>query len=93
MARRQLCSGVLSLATVVVALAAAPDYVHKSGPTMLSYAELVTLSDQDEIPAELQPKLTALLTTPFVSNEAFYRKAAPHRPVHAGIGPGLRVVQ
>jgi endonuclease/exonuclease/phosphatase family metal-dependent hydrolase len=60
---------------------------------MLSYPELVTLGEQEPIPSDLQPKLTALLTTPFVNNEAFFRKARPHRPALGAIGPGIRVVQ
>ena len=69
------------------------EYVRQSGPDFLSYPELVTLSEHDEIPPTLNLKLTALLTTPFVNNEAFYRKARAHRPVFDRIGPGIRLVQ
>ena len=51
------------------------EYVYQSGPNFLSYPELVLLSKHDEIAPTLNSKLTALLTTPFVNNEAFYRGA------------------
>src|SRR4051794_12525781 len=70
-----------------------PVYVRTSGPQVLSFPELVLLGEQDKISSELQKKLTALLTTPFVSNEAFYRRAKPHRPALTVGGPGLRLLQ
>ena len=78
-------------ATFLVA-ASQPDYIRESGPAFLSYKELLTLSEQDQIPPDLQKKLTALLTTPFVNNQAFFRKAAPHRPAFDHIGSGIRIV-
>jgi endonuclease/exonuclease/phosphatase family metal-dependent hydrolase len=88
-----ISSGLLTLGAMAFGLDAPPDYVRKSGPKMFSYSELITLGEQDKIPPDLQTRLTALLTTPFVSNEAFYRKETPHRPVLDGIGPGIRAVQ
>ncbi|MFZ0591857.1 MAG: endonuclease/exonuclease/phosphatase family protein [Bryobacteraceae bacterium] len=87
------CSIVLTPGTELFAADAKLDYVRKSGPNFFSYAELVTLGEQDQIPPALQSKLTTLLTTPVVNNEAFYRKAHPHRPVFDRIGPGIRLVQ
>jgi len=55
-------------------LAGQPEYVRQSSPAFLSYPELVSISDHDEIPPTLNSKLIALLTTPFVNNEAFYRR-------------------
>ena len=76
-----------------VALAAEPPYVLRTGPPVFSYPELVKLSEAADPPAALAGRLKTLLTTPFVSNEAFYRNARPHRPVIRGLGPSLRVVQ
>jgi len=59
----------------------------------ISYQELLTLSEHEQIPPALNTRLTALLTTPFVNNEASYRDARPHRPVFDGIGGGVRLVQ
>ena len=91
--RVSVCSSLLILGTAVFTVAAPPNYVQKSGPSLLSYSELVTLSEQDPIPPKLQQKLAALLTTPFVSNEACYRKASPHRPTLGPTGLGIRLVQ
>ncbi len=87
------CSLLMLEAAITSAPAGKNKYVHQSGPDFLSYPELVTLSDHDEIPPALNSKLTALLTTPFLNNEAFYRKARPHRPTFDQIGPGIRLVQ
>lgn len=70
------------------------DYVVDERPELLSYAELVTLSDtpRDQLDAPLRERLDELLTTPFVNNEAYYDGAQPHRPEEPGLGPTLRVV-
>lgn len=70
------------------------DYVVDQRPELLSYPELVTLSDtpRDELRPALRRRLDDLLRTPFVNNEAYYDGARPHRPVEAGLGPTLRVV-
>ena len=89
-----LACPLLGLEAAVLATAQEKSgYVRQSGPDFLSYAELVTLSEHEEIPSPLNSKLTALLTTPFVNNEAFYGEARPHRPAFDRIGPGIRVVQ
>ena len=67
-------------------------YVRLQGPTMLAYDELVTLGSRDQLDAELKDKLHALTTTPFVSNEAYFRGAQPHRPELKRLGRALRVV-
>lgn len=41
-----------------------------SGPTLLTYNELVSLYENESPPQELANKLTRLLTTPFVNNSA-----------------------
>jgi endonuclease/exonuclease/phosphatase family metal-dependent hydrolase len=77
---------------VILPLAAAPrGPAPATAPELLSFEELVTLSDTDRPGAQLQEKLDRLLTTPFLSNEAAQAGAQPHRPVVEGIGPVLRV--
>lgn len=88
-----LCSLLILEAPALSAPAGKTKYVRQSGPQFLSYPELVEVGEHDEIPPALNSKLTALLTTPFVNNEAFYRGARPHRPTFERIGPGIRVVQ
>ncbi|WP_448992415.1 endonuclease/exonuclease/phosphatase family protein [Luteitalea sp.] len=67
------------------------DYVRLQIPDLLSFDELVTLSRPEPLPAALQARLTRLTTTPFISNEAWYRGARPHRPVDRRLGPSMRV--
>jgi endonuclease/exonuclease/phosphatase family metal-dependent hydrolase len=71
--------------------AAKPDYKRYQAPEMFSYAELVTLSNTDPLDDVLTGKLNLLTTTPFVSNEAYYAGAKPHKPSLQG-APSLRVV-
>jgi endonuclease/exonuclease/phosphatase family metal-dependent hydrolase len=74
-------------------LASAQNYVRESGPPVFTFNELVTLSEQEPLPKELQEKLSKLLTTPFVNNQAWYGGARPKRPELGPVGPGLRLVQ
>ena len=67
-------------------------YVRRQQPTMFSYDELVALGTSKKISAELADKLHAITTTPFLSNEAYYQGAQPHRPKLAQLGSSLRVV-
>jgi endonuclease/exonuclease/phosphatase family metal-dependent hydrolase len=90
--------GLLALVANGVALEVAavtptenPSYVRYSSPEVLSYAELTELLRTGEPEAELQAKLNRLLTTPFLSNEAHYRGATPHRPSSPTLGPFWRV--
>ena len=50
-------------------------YVRLEGPTQLTYDELVTLGSTAQLDAALKDKLHALTSTPFISNEAYYRGA------------------
>ena len=68
------------------------DYVRFSKPDALTFDELVQLEKNATPPAPLANKLQKLLTTPFVSNEAFYQGAKPKRPTSAELGPYLRAV-
>lgn len=70
------------------------DYVVDQRPELLSFQELLTLSDtpRDQLRPPLRRRLDALLRTPFVNNRAYYDGMQPHRPVEPGLGPILRVV-
>ena len=62
-----------------------------SGPKLLTFGELITLSDTDRPAMPLAEKLETLLHSPFLSNEATLAGVKPHRPIVEGIGPVLRV--
>lgn len=66
---------------------------HTSGPELLTFDELVTLSDTDQPGAPLVEKLDRLLGTPIVSNQAAAAGAQPHRPSVERLGPVLRVAE
>lgn len=59
---------------------------------MLTYDELVALGTSNKVSAGLGDKLHAITTTPFLSNEAFYHGAKPHRPTLTQLGSSLRLV-
>ena len=67
-------------------------YVRLQQPKMLTYDELVTLGTNDKVSSELGDKLHAITTTPFISNEAYYHDAKPHRPELNQLGSLLRLV-
>lgn len=60
-------------------------------PDLLSFDELVTLSSTAKPGGALAVRLNALLTTPFVHNQAAKAGIRPHRPVVRNLGPVLRV--
>ncbi len=93
MIRLRLAASLLVLWIVFVAAAPAADdaYTRYQEPAMFSYDELVALQE-DQLDDGLDAKLTAIRTTPFLSNEAHYRGAKPHRPDIEELGPSLRVV-
>ncbi len=64
-----------------------------SAPQFLSFKDLLQLAETATPNGDLDVQLRQVLNTPFVSNEAWYRGARPHRPVRQGIGPVLRAVQ
>jgi endonuclease/exonuclease/phosphatase family metal-dependent hydrolase len=69
------------------------DYIRSSQPPLLSYEELVTLSQQEAVDPTLAKKLQTLLTTPFINNEAYFSGIKPLRPDLKGLGPSLRLVE
>ena len=58
----------------------------------LSFDELVELSSNAHPSGVLDNRLNALLTTPFVNNDATRTGVSPHRPEVEHIGPVLRVI-
>jgi len=68
-------------------------YVRIQLPSMLTYDELVALGTNNKFSDELRDKLHSLTTTPFLSNEAYYNGAKPHRPKLPQLGSSLRLVE
>ncbi len=65
----------------------------QTGPTLLTYNEIIQLYQQD-IPSEpLRDKLNKLLTTPFVSNQAEASRIRPLKPSSPQTGKFLRVAE
>ena len=74
-------------------LAATADYSRFSKPDLLTFDELVDLEENDPpSAAALAQKLEHLLTTPFLSNEAYFDGAKPKRPSSPELGPYLRAI-
>lgn len=70
-----------------------PHLVRVQSPPTLSFHDLVTLASVDPPPAELQSRLTTLLSEPFISNEAAFEGAKPIAPRTPGIGRVLRIAE
>jgi hypothetical protein len=70
----------------------ADTYVRLQQPEMFTYEELLVLGATDHVSGTVGDKLRTLTATPFISNEAYYRGATPHRPVLKHLGRSLRVV-
>ncbi len=67
-------------------------YTLLRAPDLFTYDELVELATVDAVKQPLKAKLDGLLTTPFISNEAYYNGTRPLRPELPGLGPSLRIV-
>ena len=67
-------------------------YVRLQQPRMLTYDELVALGTSNKVSGGLGDKLHAITTTPFLSNEAYYHGAKPHRPKLTQLGSSLRLL-
>lgn len=89
-----LAASLLLLVVAVIrnGLAAETDYVRFSKPDLLTFEELVQLEQKDPPSGALAEKLEHLLTTPFVSNEAYFNGAKPKRPSSTELGPFLRAI-
>lgn len=85
----------LALAVVMatVPLVQAGDLIRFQAPQTLSFDDLVTLASVDPPPAGVQARLNALLSQPFVSNEATLSGVQPLMPDVPGIGRVLRVAE
>ncbi len=68
------------------------EYVSVQMPDLLTYDELAALGASDATKPPLGARLDRMLTTPFISNEAYYNGARPLCPTVPGLGPSLRVV-
>jgi len=66
--------------------------VRFSKPELLTFDELIELEKNDTPAAPLAEKLERLLTTPIISNEAYFDGAKPKRPTSPELGPFLRVI-
>ena len=84
--------GAISRSAIEPPEVAAQEYTRRSGPEMFTYEELVALSEDTEFEPELAEKLRAMTTTPFVSNEAYYRGARARVPEIDGLGRSLRLM-
>ncbi|MBL8149930.1 MAG: endonuclease/exonuclease/phosphatase family protein [Blastocatellia bacterium] len=67
------------------------ELVKFSAPEIFTYEELLKLAE-DPIPQNLKAKLDKLLSTPFVSNEAYFQGAKPIQPNLPQLGSSLRIV-
>jgi endonuclease/exonuclease/phosphatase family metal-dependent hydrolase len=72
--------------------AAQADFPRFSKPELLTFDELVELEKNDPLLPALAEKLEHLVTTPFVSNEAYFDGAKPKRPSSPEVGPFLRAI-
>src|SRR5947209_7659724 len=88
-----ICCCIPALMDAAATQQPAPRFTRESGAEVFSYSELLTLGSNEPLSPALSKKLSKLLTTPFVNNEAYYRKAAPYKPVIGPLGPSLRVVE
>ena len=89
--RLQIC---LLIVTAVVVLGGTPraqDFIRDAAPALFTYQELVELGQSKELRPELAKKLHEIITTPFVSNEAYYAGARAAPLDIPRLGPSLRV--
>lgn len=72
--------------------AAQSDFVRFSKPELLTFDQLVDLEKNDPPSPALAEKIEHLVTTPFLSNEAYFNGAKPKRPSSPRLGPFLRAI-
>lgn len=73
------------------AKAAASDFVRFSAPEFLTFDELVQVSKNPNPVGPLYEKLQKLLTTPMISNEAYYRGVRPQAKEDSRLGPFMQI--
>jgi endonuclease/exonuclease/phosphatase family metal-dependent hydrolase len=71
----------------------ASDLVRFQSPKTLDFEDLVTLAAVDPPPNDVQARLDALLSTPFVSNESWLAGYKPLTPYVPGVGKVLRIAE
>jgi|HubBroStandDraft_6_1064221.scaffolds.fasta_scaffold01822_6 endonuclease/exonuclease/phosphatase family metal-dependent hydrolase len=81
---------VATIATIFVAKGEKTDFVRLSKPELLSFDELVQLEKTEKPEGQLADRLTQLLQTPLISNEAYFAGAKPNRPSSDQLGPFIR---
>ena len=82
-----------ALSALLLLVTASATRAQQQPPELFSYAELVQLYENNDLPEALQVKLDRLLTTPFISNAASTRGVQPLLPKTRKLGTFLRVVQ
>ncbi len=82
-----ICLGASNLGSSATA-----DHTRFSKPDLLTFDELVDLEKTDPPSPALAEKLKHLLSTPFLSNEAYFDGAKPKRPSSPELGPYLRAI-
>lgn len=83
---------------MICVLAASPalrssDLIRFQAPQELSFSDLVTLATVNPAPSTIEERLDALLSHPFISNEATFGGAKPLMPVVPGVGQVLRIAE
>jgi endonuclease/exonuclease/phosphatase family metal-dependent hydrolase len=71
----------------------AADLIRFQSPNTLDFDDLVTLASVDPPPPDVQARLDALLSTPFVSNESWFAGYKPLTPNVPGVGQVLRIAE
>src|SRR5262245_11903739 len=66
-------------------------YIRSSAPEVLTYEDCVELLRVDPPVGKLAEKLHQVVTTPFISNEAYYHGVRPPERIRPELGPYLRV--
>lgn len=83
----------LALAFLLFLVTASATQAQQQSPELFTYAELVQLYENQNLPEPLQVKLNRLLTTPFINNAASARGVQPLLPRTSKLGKFVRVVQ
>ena len=71
----------------------AANLIRFQSPKTLDFEDLVTLALVDPPPPDVQARLDALLSTPFVSNESWFAGYKPLTPNVPGVGKVLRLAE
>lgn len=69
-----------------------PPPVRYQAPELLTFEDILALSEKPYPSGATRPTYDALWTTPIISNEAYYRGVQPRKPSSPDLGEFLRVV-